>query len=334
MIHDARVLKEDWIPRELHHREGQIQHFSSELKPITHGLGGENILVTGPSGTGKTTISKFVVKQLTKQSFGIRWGYVNCISTSAKSAICHSLVRDAGRGNDLRPEGTPVSMYFDRLREMDDQFVAILDEVDVLDDDTTIHALHEIPNVTLILVCVSEDTLFTDLDSRVVSRLRGAAKVNLTKYNHSELCDILEGRIAAGLQRNSVENDVVDYIADIAAGDARHAIALLRRAVRHIAKRGEDRVAVENVVTVRDEARKEIHERRIDTLGTHQRHLYEIIADAGEISVEDLHGTYEERVSEPKAKSTRRKYLQSLERYDLVESEGLTRGKRYRVIRP
>jgi len=173
-----------------------------------------------------------------------------------------------------------------------------------------------------------------DRDGFDVSRLRGAAKVSLTKYIHSELCDILEGRISAGPQRNSVENDVVDYLSDIAAGDAGHAIALLRRTVRHVAKRGEDRVAVGNVVTVRYEARKEIHERRIDTLGTHQRHLYEIIADAGEISVENPHETSEERVSESKAKSTRRKYLQSLERYDLVESEGMTRGKRYRVIRP
>jgi len=92
MIHDARVLKEDWVPRELHHREGQIQHFSSELEPITHGLGGEDVLVTGPSGTGKTTIAKYVVEQLTQQVLGIRYGYTNCISDSTKAAVCHSLV--------------------------------------------------------------------------------------------------------------------------------------------------------------------------------------------------------------------------------------------------
>lgn len=335
MIRDARVLRENWVPRELHHREGQIQHFSSELKPIAHGLDGENILVTGPSGTGKTTIAKFVVEQLTREAFGIRWGYVNCISTSTKSAVCHSLLQDTGRGNDLRPEGTPPSVILDRIREMDDQFVAILDEVDVLDDkDSTIFALHEIPNVTLVLVCISEDELFTTLDSRVVSRLHGAAKVCLDKYSHDELRDILEERIDAALLPNSVDSDVSDYIADLAAGDARHAITLLRRGVREAMNRGEERLRADHVEAVRDDARAEIHNRHVETLGTHQRILYDIIAEAGEISASELHATYEERVSKPKVRSTRRNYLQSLKRYELIRSPGKTRGTRYELVEP
>jgi len=334
MIHDARVLKEDWVPRELHHREGQIQYFSSELKPITHGLGGEDVLVTGPSGTGKTTIAKYVVEQLTQQVLGIRYGYTNCISDSTKAAVCHSLVQDADRGNDLRPEGTPTSVYFNRLREMDDHFVAILDEVDVIEDDTLIHALHDLPDVTVILVAVSEDDLFTDLDSRVVSRLRGSAKVTLDKYSHAELCDILWGRIDHALRAGIVEEDVVDYTADIAAGDARHAITLLRRGVREATKIGDEKLSVDHVQNVRADAREEIHDRHVDTLGTHQRHLYEIVREAGEISSTDLHTRYEERVADPKAKSTRRNYIQSLERYELILAVGKTRSRRYEFLEP
>jgi len=90
---------------------------------------------------------------------------------------------------------------------MDDHFIAILDEVDVIEDDTIIHALHDLPDVTLILVAVSEDDLFTDLDSRVVSRLRGSAKVTLDKYSHAELCDILWGWIDAALRAGVVDAD-------------------------------------------------------------------------------------------------------------------------------
>lgn len=84
MTYDTRVPQEDWVPRELHHHKGQIQHFSSEFKPITQGLGGENVTVTGPSGTGKTTIAKYVVEQLTQQVLGVRYGYTNCISDSTR----------------------------------------------------------------------------------------------------------------------------------------------------------------------------------------------------------------------------------------------------------
>ena len=334
MIQNARVLREDWVPQELQHRDGQLQHLSGELKPVAHGLGAESILITGPSGSGKTTIAKYIVRQLEEETLGIRWGYTNCISSPSESALIYSLARDAGRANDLRPEGTPTALLLDRLRELDDHFVAIVDEVDVLEDDSTIHALYDIPNVTLVLVCVSEDAFFADLDSRVASRLRGAAKVSLEKYGHEQLRDILWGRINAGLASGVVNAEAVDYIADVAAGDARHAITLLRRAVRAGVKTGVETLTVEYVQPVREDAREEIHERHVDTLGTHQRHLYEIIRDAEEIGASDLHARYEGRVPEPRVKSTRRKYLQSLERYELITSSGQGRGKRYRFNEP
>lgn len=157
--------------------------------------------------------------------------------------------------------------------------------------------------MTLILVAVSEDDLFTDLDSRVVSRLRGSAKVSLDKCSHAELCDILDGRIDHALRSGVVGDDVVDYIADVAAGDARHAITLLRRGVREATKIGDEKLTADHVEGVREDAREEIHDRHVDTLGTHQRHLYEIVREAGEISSTELHARYEESVADPKAKS-------------------------------
>ena len=94
MIQNARVLKEDWVPQELVRRGGHLQHLSRELKPIAHGLGAESIIITGPSGTGKTTIAEYIVRQLKQEVFGIRWGYVNAISETSMSSIIYSLVGD------------------------------------------------------------------------------------------------------------------------------------------------------------------------------------------------------------------------------------------------
>jgi len=67
--------------------------------------------------------------------------------------------------------------------------------------------------------------------------------------------------------------------ADVAAGDARPAITLFRRGVREATNLGDERLSVDPVQEVRADAREKIHDRHVDTLGTHQRHLYEIVRE-------------------------------------------------------
>ena len=329
-----RVLELDRVPERMPHRDATLRQLASALDPLRSDQPAYPICLSGPTGAGKTTIAQFIVRQLQAEALGIRWGYVNAISETSKSSLVFSLVRDAGVGNDLRAKGTATGIMFDRLRNLEDHFVAIIDEVDVIDDDTTIQALWEIPNVTLVLICVDENDFFSDLDSRVASRLRGTATVALEKYHHDELVDILWSRIHTGLASGVVEEETVEYIADVAAGDARHAITLLRRAVREAVKRGDEVLTVENVEEIREDAREEMHERDVNMLGTHQRHLYEIIKEAGEITAPELHARYEDRVSDPRVRSTRRGYLQSLEKYELIKAPGNTRSRRYRYNGP
>ncbi|WP_317988552.1 orc1/cdc6 family replication initiation protein [Haloprofundus salilacus] len=334
VITDARALRPEYLPQELYHREGQITQLSSVLRPITHGDVGEDAFIFGPSGVGKTTTAKFVLRQLEREALGIRWGYVNCMSDSSKSAVLHALARHAGRAADLRIEGTPASMFIDRLRELDGQFVAVLDEVDVLEDLTTLLALNDLPNVTMILITVYEDDLFADLDSRVESRLRGAGKVRLEKYSHDEMVDILRGRISAGLGPNTVSDEAVDYIADTATGDARFGIALLRRSARWAIEMQRSQITTDVVDEIRDDARDELHMRHVDALSTHQRMLYEIIKDAGELGAGELRERYEERSgSNAKTPRMQRKYLNGLARYKLIRSKGSGRWTQYEVQR-
>jgi Cdc6-like AAA superfamily ATPase len=333
MITDARALRQDYVPQELYHREGKISHISSALRPVSGADLGEDILIHGPSGTGKTTIAKFVLDQLKRETLDVEWGYTNCISNASKTDVLHSLLRDADRGADLRKEGTPASSFLDRFREFDGQFIAVLDEVDVVDDMTTVLSLYELSNVSMVLICVDEDELFRDLDVRVCSRLRSAEKVHLAKYSDAELTDILWGRVEAGLEFGAITDDTIKHIADLAAGDARLAIALLRRAAKHVVENPhEDQITRGVVRKIAADAKQEIATRYVEKLSTHQRLLYEIIADAGEIRSSDLHDRYEARATTRKAKSTRRQYLQSMCREGLIEAEGNGRGRTYRRV--
>ena len=329
MITDARALRPIFVPSELHHRDGELEHLSSCLKPIRMDLSGEDALITGPSGSGKTTLARYTVGQLESATLDVRTGYVNCIADSSRTGSMHTLLRDAGLGLDIPLDAASTTQYLDRLRQLDDHVVFILDEVDVLADHDLLVALYEEPNITMVMICVDEDDFLSGIDNRVQSRVRTAEKVRLGKYKHSELVDIIEGRVKAGLHHGAADQATVARIAEVAAGDARFAIALLRRAAQRAEVKDRSCLSPGLVEDVADDAETEVHKRNIQRLSTHQRILLEIIREDEKVSAGDLHDEYEQRAQNPKSKPTRRRYLQSLERYDLVEQVGATRGTYY-----
>lgn len=332
MIRDARALKPGWTPNDLVHRHSDIEYASTCLQPITQGLAGENILITGPSGAGKTTLARYVTEQLERETLDVRTGEVNCISDSTEHKALHALVRDAGVGLDLSRDGTSTAEYLDRLRDSDDHLVLILDEVDSLADPELLVSLHQIPNVTMLLVCVDETNLRADVDARVDDRLRSAASLHLDAYSTSELVDILQSRADHGLTR-TLGPETAEHMADHAAGSARQAIAILRQAATKAESTGAGLSPglVDDVVT---DAEVDVRAHNESQLSSHHRLLLDIVESAGEISAGELHDAYEERASAPKSEATRRRYLTALRRYDLIEAVGNTRDRRYRVTAP
>jgi cell division control protein 6 len=222
MIHDARALEHRSVPEDLVHREGQIDALATALDPITYGEPGEHTLITGPGGSGKTTLAAYVCRKLKRHRLDFRWGSVNCQSDPTPTAALAQLVRQASI-DARRPQGTARSYYLDQLRAADGQVVAILDEVNVITDPSLLYALHEISGVTVIGICIDEDTLLseTDLQPGTRSRLRSMQRLRLDPYSHHGLVDILDYRVEHGLDGSRVDDAAVDAIADSAAGNAR-----------------------------------------------------------------------------------------------------------------
>ena len=330
MITDARALKPEFVPQDLHHREGQIDHLSTVLAPLQFDSA-ENVTIFGPSGSGKTTIAKYVVTQLERETLGIRWGYVDGMADNTTAAALHQIVRDVNLGADLRRRGEPTALALDRLRECDDQIVAILDEVSVL-EERPIVALANLPNVSVVAITIDEVEWLDSLSAGASSRMRSAATVHLEKYTLDELVDILDSRVTHGLMKSRVDDEAVRRAADIAAGDARRGIALLRRAAQRVEKNDQRQLTAETIESVVGAAENDIQQRRIRSLGTHQRLLYNIIADAGEIAGTELADEYERRAVDPKSDPTRRRYLKSLRQYGLIEASGEGRARRYRSL--
>jgi hypothetical protein len=61
--------------------------------------------------------------------------------------------------------------------------------------------------------------------------------------------------------------------------------------------------------------------------------LYEILTEEEEIDPATLYGQYTDRVDDAKSKRMVRNYLAKLEHYNLIVSEGQTKGRIYRLKR-
>lgn len=330
MITDARALCPAFVPQDLQHRDSHINHLSVILASSALDYA-EDVCIFGPSGAGKTTLAKYTLSQLEREMLDFRWGYVNCMADNTPATVLYQLVREVSLCADLPRERVSSPHALSRLRECDDQIIVILDEVAVLDEQPIL-ALWELPNVSLMCITIDEDEWLSSLSSQAKSRMQSAATVRLGKYSQGELVDILDSRIDHGLIQSRVADGAVTKIADIAAGDARRAIAILRRAADHVETKELRELTLDIVVGVVEDADAEIRERRVRSLGTHQRLLYKIINDAGEIDASALHAQYEARSEAPKSRPSRRRYLSSLRRYNLIETTGAASATEYRSL--
>lgn len=234
--------------------------------------------------------------------------------------------------HDLRHDRTPRDEMLTRFQDhVRDQCVVVLDEVDQPDDANLLYDLFRTDGVSLVFIANRRDDLFGDLNDRIQSWLLTSRVIEFDPYGVAGLVDILQVRADRGLEPGAVGTAELRAIADRARGDARVAIQALKNAADSARSRGADAVAEEGIEDAVAAARSELRQKTKSNLTRHQRVLYEIVAEAGEIRASELHERYEEAVEAPRSRRQRRNYLSKLEHYHLVESEGETRWKTYRV---
>ncbi|MDS0261541.1 orc1/cdc6 family replication initiation protein [Haloarcula sp. S1CR25-12] len=333
MIRDARVLRAGFVPRELEHRDAEVNHLSSVLRPITESEPADTAIVTGPSGTGKSCVSQFVTERLREEALDIRATYVNCWRNYTRFRTLYSILDDLGETLDIHRQSTPHDELVDRLQRYDGpRTVVILDEVDQLDEPGVIYDLHSLEQFALICIANEEATLFNRLDDRLVSRLRASEHVRMDRYHDGQLEDILAARVKWGLDPDAVTDAQLSRIADAAAGDARLAIGILRTAASAADRENATRLTDERIERAATDARAEIQQANLDALTPHQRVVYDIVADRGPLGPSDIHDRYADAVDDPRTTRTVRSYLSKMVQYNLLEADGQTQDRRYEVV--
>ena len=333
MIADARPLQSEFVPGDVRHRDGEVDALTSGLQPITVGRKTDPVLLYGPSGTGKTCIARYAVDRLRKEVVDLDTQYVNCWEDYTRFKTLYRVLEGLDRAFDVHRQSTPRDELLDRLRDaLADPYVVVLDEVDQLEEKDVLYDLHRTSGLSLVLIANREEDLFTDLSERLISRLHTATRIRFDRYGTDELVGILEDRVRWGLGEDCIDREQLVRIAEVAAGDARIAIAILRAAAREADERGLSGIPDDLIEESIPEAKAEIRQTHVQKLTDHQRTLYDIIVERVKVAPGELYEAYCDRVDDPKSRRMMRNHLQKMQRYNLIRADGQSRNRTYSPV--
>ena len=85
LFKDREVLRHDYLPEKLPHREDQIRLLGATVAPVLRNSRCSNIFIYGKTGTGKTAVTKYVLSHLETKAkeYGakVQFCYINCLGT-------------------------------------------------------------------------------------------------------------------------------------------------------------------------------------------------------------------------------------------------------------
>jgi len=275
ILKDREVLRHDYVPDRLPHREEQIKRLGETVAPVLKDARCSNIFIYGKTGTGKTAVTKYVLKHLEAKAkefnAPIMFCYVNCRLTGTEYRVFASLCQSINVSVPFT--GLSVGEVFDRFKTALDCskriFIIVLDEIDALIKTRGDILLYELTRINealnnskVSLIGVSNDLRLKEfLDPRVLSSL-SEEEIVFRPYDASELRNILFERAQMAFCDGALSGGALGLCAALAAaehGDARRALDLLRVA-GEVAERRDANIVVDEHVR---EAEKCIEHNRV-----------------------------------------------------------------------
>lgn len=276
---NKNVLRHDYIPEKLPHREEQIRYFGEIVSPVLKRDRSSNVFIYGKTGTGKTAVIKYVLAKLLAkaQSLGVpfKMCYVNCRLAGTEYRVFASLC--SALNVKVPFTGLAVGEVFDRFKTALDAnnslLIVVLDEIDELVKTRGDMLLYELTRMNeslsrskLSLVGISNDLRFKELlDPRVLSSL-SEEEIVFRPYNAAELRDILLERCGIAFFEDALSDGALGLCSALAAaehGDARRALDLLRVAGELVEREGALKILDEHI---RNAEKRIEHDRITDAL--------------------------------------------------------------------
>ncbi|MEM3061664.1 MAG: AAA family ATPase [Candidatus Bathyarchaeia archaeon] len=321
IIYNELPLTEAFIPTRLLHREGQLRELERCLRPALYNKSIENVFLVGPSGTGKTTVARWVLESYFKDVSA----YVNCWKYSST----HEVLKEILLSFQIPVHGRePTSELIKQLENLvkKKRIIVCLDEVDHLENFDILYILSR-NNVGLILASTCYHALI-DLPSRIKSSL-ALTEIEFPAYTHEELFDILKDRINFSFKPGSIKDELIRIASVAAEGDARVGLEILRRAGKKAEDKGLKQVTIEEIKQAIKEARKTKFSFLTSKLNEHQKVILEILGKRKVIPSGLLYKEYCKFVNKPVVDRAYRNYMNEMVKLGLVKSEGEGQWKKY-----
>lgn len=328
IIEDARVLSADYLPNKMVHRGNERQVIADNLRPILEGEEPIDMLIHGPPGTGKTAIADYVVEELHKHTTDLYSGSIDCFRNPSRFEAYYQLSTDMGEF--ITREGTSTEELVDKLEKKARKgpMVIIIDEVDQIKEESFLYDISRLNRVGVIMIS-NRETVFSRLDDRIRSSFSTREDIRFDAYSVPELVDILKDRRKYGLKPDTVTQEQLEMIARKSSGDARVAIGTLRLAARKAERKDLEKISDEIVEDSFSDAVEENKSLSLSRLNSHQRTLYDIIKEEGEVRPGKLYENYRTQTEDPRNDRTLRRYLNKMVDYGLIEASGKNKGRKY-----
>lgn len=268
-------------------RDKQLDDIVTYLRPALQGNRPPNMLLYGPSGTGKSLIINAVCQQVLElaNSQGDNFGVIeiNCQTIKSHDRAVYRLVEnaaaEAGVPVEIPESGISTDQKLNRFYEIltnhFDSVIIILDEVDLLvgrqrdpnDEPAYSKLLYQLSRASQLgrieghvsVAALTNDPRFMeDLDGRAESSFN-PQDVVFPDYDANQLEAILDRRRDA-YQEGVLEDGIISLSSAIAAqdhGDARKAIDLFRKAGEIADRQGDNMVTEAHVRDAQKEAERD-----------------------------------------------------------------------------
>lgn len=230
-------------------REAELTQIADALRPLTRGNPPENLVVYGPAGTGKTTVVKHVLDELSDQRRA-KTVHINCWQYKTRSSLLSRFLINLGYPTPRK--GKAIDELLLKIKEWLDKksnIAIALDEFDQHQGQTEVAydlqmCREKTENELGIILVSNQPPEDLTLDPRSESRL-SYKPVHFEPYDTADIVEILQERAENAFRKNAVTDDAMELIAERAAeqaGDCRHAVELLHRAGRIADRENNDQV--------------------------------------------------------------------------------------------
>jgi cell division control protein 6 len=311
---DREKLRPDYVPESLPHREEEINRLAEILAPAVKGARPSNVFIYGLPGTGKTAVTKYVLRKIDafareySRGVNMKLAYINCRNENTSYRVLFNLCNYLDEKVPFT--GLSTAELFRRFvraldRERNLLFV-VLDEVDFLvkvSGDDILYKLTRINpdlrNARVSIIGITNDLNFVEyLDPRVKSTL-GEEELVFRPYTTEELADILAERARQAFCDGVLDEAVIPLCASLAArehGDARRALDLLRVAGEIAEREGSSKVLEEHVRKAYREIEKDRAVEVVKSMPLHTKLVtiaaYLVKRRKGEATTGEIYETY------------------------------------------